>query len=846
MIIDDIIIWVKKLPYWQQYLSEKILMGHGVSESDLDHIYNIFKKEFQLVDEVLKKEEILFAVSRTSTIVDPIKWRGLRNVFGVNALKSSEKLEVGDNLTLIYGENGSGKSGYTRLLNNIFISRGDKIILSNIFSEEKEEVNVDVLFEKLDNKIDEYSFPEIKKHPYASRVSVFDTHSATHDLTTESELNILPTEFVFFEKLLKYTQEVKKRLDKEISDKTIKNSFIDYFDKDTVIKDIILDLDFNTKIDDLIKKVEINESDTEKYKNMENQKIELKALKIEEKSKEYSKLILDITNIKRKIILLNEKFSSNRLVQTKELLEKNKRFTELSSKEGLVQFKDDDITELGSQEWKDFIEAAQNYYTIINENIDYCIFCGQKLDDIKIIDKYWNYLQSSAEKKLKESNNNIAKIKEDFKSLSFDLFIKESKIDEWLQEYHKGIYDEIIAIEKIYNELNQEILNSFKKSTWNDDISAKAIDVIKLDELIELIKKQQQSLDSDKIKEKIHEINVYQNEYSDKQKVATLGLVPQINLFILNSLWVENAKKHLITTVRITKFQTKLFSKYVTNQYIKKFDEECEKLNANFSAEIKQRGRIGTTMSKLTVKGNKPTEVLSEGEQRSIALANFLAETSLHNENICIIFDDPVSSLDYSRREIIAQRLVEEAREKQVVIFTHDLTFLLSLQSRSEKESIECRSTKISKIQNTTGIVENDLPWIGMLVKKRIGYLKEKLKRLERLEKEITPENPEKKEQYEELAKFWTMKLRETWERTIEEILFNNAVQRFSPSIQTQKLKNAPFTNKLYKEIEKGMSECSNWIHDRASGLGEYVPDSKELNSYLFECESFIKNNRPH
>lgn len=100
-------------------------------------------------------------------------------------------------------------------------------------------------------------------------------------------------------------------------------------------------------------------------------------------------------------------------------------------------------------------------------------------------------------------------------------------------------------------------------------------------------------------------------------------------------------------------------------------------------------------------------------------------------------------------------------------------------------------------------------------------------------------------DKYKNKAKLWCELLRETWERTIEQILFNDAVQRFNPSIQTQRLKKAKFTTELYKEIEQEMSNCSKWVHDRASNLGEDFPKPDTLKIYLENCESFIKVNNP-
>ena len=72
-------------------------------------------------------------------------------------------------------------------------------------------------------------------------------------------------------------------------------------------------------------------------------------------------------------------------------------------------------------------------------------------------------------------------------------------------------------------------------------------------------------------------------------------------------------------------------------------------------------------------------DVFSEGEQNIASLAGFLAETKMYDHKNGIILDDPVTSLDHLYREKVAKRLVHEAKERQVIIFTHDLVFFHEL-----------------------------------------------------------------------------------------------------------------------------------------------------------------------
>jgi len=359
-----------------------------------------------------------------------------------------------------------------------------------------------------------------------------------------------------------------------------------------------------------------------------------------------------------------------------------------------------------------------------------------------------------------------------------------------------------------------------------------------------LLDRNVQHLDVDKVNKELGSIESFINEYNDKLKLEKN--LPKIESFINSMKWVDSARAIKLSTQKITTFQNKLFSEYVTSKYIEKFDAECKKLSANFSAEIKQRGRKGATLSKLSIRGRSPIEVLSEGEQRSIALANFLAETGLNDRNTCLVLDDPVCSLDHKRREIIAKRLVEEASDRQIVILTHDITFLLSIQDHCSSNGIDCCTTTIRKLRDETGIVQEEtVPWISMPVNKRIKQLRDRLQSIDRYYGDINSDSIEKMEEYEGMAKLWCELLRETWERTIEEILFNNSVQRFSQAIQTQRLKKAVFTQELYLELETGMTNCSKWVHDRASGLGEEIPKPEELEEYLKACDNFVKANRP-
>lgn len=73
-----------------------------------------------------------------------------------------------------------------------------------------------------------------------------------------------------------------------------------------------------------------------------------------------------------------------------------------------------------------------------------------------------------------------------------------------------------------------------------------------------------------------------------------------------------------------------------------------------------------------------------------------------------------------------------------------------------------------------------------------------------------------------------------TWERAIEEVLFNGSIQRFGEAVKTQSLRQVVVTDDDYNEIDAGMTKSSKFEHDAASAVGRLpLPDPDELDADL-------------
>lgn len=231
-------------------------------------------------------------------------------------------------------------------------------------------------------------------------------------------------------------------------------------------------------------------------------------------------------------------------------------------------------------------------------------------------------------------------------------------------------------------------------------------------------------------------------------------------------------------------------------------------------------------------------QILSEGEQRALALACFLAEVADDGAAYGLVVDDPVSSLDQRRIRLVAERLVQEAAEgRQVIIFTHSLVFFNEVVAEAAKtgEAAPLIKMVVRKTEaQGFGVVEEDTePWLARGVSARITDLRERAKQL-------SAETDFETEAYRRLAKDFYTDLRETWERCVEEVVLNKTVERLVPDVMTRRLNGVIVSDDDYKTVFFAMKHASERSgHDMAAGRNVPVPMPKDMLADLQSLDSF-------
>jgi len=837
------------LPYWAKFLAEKILSGNAISDNDIDTSYSYLLEQLKLKEETEKPEiSIDYNAENSGNYKTDLLLTKLENVEGVNALTENQTIEFSPNLTIVYGANGSGKSGYVRLLKNVFYSKAPEEILQNVHIDNGHKpVNAKFTF-KSNNAETSLVFAD-KENAEFEQFAVFDGKGLFKQLGEKNEFEFRPAGLSFFADYTNAIIRVEQKLNAEIQTKQTgytANDLSALFDGNSEIKTLVQNLNTETKIDELKKYTPFSDEDKTQKEATQKQYDEL-LLASKGKEKEIKRLenIKDLlAQNKQAIEKLNQYFATETIEKVKTAISDCVSKEATAKSEGIENFKTDKIENVGTTEWKKFIVSAEEFAKmqkaeniVYPENGDNCLLCQQPLSEEaqKLISNYWTFIKSVAEQNAKQAQEKLDKAKENYENLNFDLFPQDNTLTVWLTEKYPTELETLKQKLSEQKTLAQNIIADIQSKTANDraeiKVSIEQHSTIEtaIDNSIKLLKEDEQSKELEKLQNS-------KTLLEHKEKFNTH--FSKFETFVNNQVWIKKAGKADYAKRKITETEKALSNKYFNQKYIDAFNEECQKLNGNFGIEINTTGSAGKSSRQLKLKGKKPNDVLSEGEQKVIAIADFLAEMHLSEVNKGIIFDDPVTSLDERRKSEIAERLAQEALQKQVIIFTHDLVFVSNLLTKSEDFKTAFMCHWIENRDDKPGQV-----WLN----NSPSY-----------EKEYRNAEPAKKHyaicskadcepmQREIVTKQGFTSLRTCYEVLVINDLFNNVVQRYNERISIDALAKVSFDDTLINELLDSYAQCCRFMegHSHSDKYSYQKPEPKNLNEEIQRYEAIRKKIR--
>jgi energy-coupling factor transporter ATP-binding protein EcfA2 len=831
------------LSYWAKYLAEKILSGTEISNTEIDTAYAFLLEELTLNPNTTKPNiAINYNGGNLANYKLDLLFNKLEKVEGVNALAENQVIEFSPNLTIIYGANGSGKSGYVRLLKKVFYSKTPEDIVHNIHDASGHKpVSANFTFHSAGSDIP-LNYPANSASAEFEQYAVFDNGSVRHHLDHKNEFEFRPAGLSFFSDFTEAIKRVEIKLNSEIAMKQTPNDFDVWFDGESEIRTLIQGLTAQTNIADLDIHTPFSEKDITDKATIEKKYDEL-LLASKNKEKEILKLEgikRNLSDNKETIEAINTYFSYAYLasIQTSiiDCLEK-----EATAKaEGVENFKTDKIQNIGSAEWKNFIFAADKFAkqqkedeTVYPESNDNCLLCHQPLSENakSLIKNYWNFIRSIAEQNATQSRKTLSEIKEGFEKLSFEIFPSDNILTGWLTENHPAVLASLKENLSAQKALTSNILADIIAQTPNKraEITTSVADhdmiIATIDESIKVLKENSQGAELTKLQKT-------KTYLAHKEKFNTH--FAKFTTYIQNQQWILKAKgiSWMSQKRNITEVEKYLSGKYFNQKYIDIFNQECINLNGNFGIEVSHTGSAGTSFRQLTLKGLNPAAILSEGEQKVIALADFISEMHVSDVNRGLIFDDPVNSLDEGRKKDIALRLIKESGSKQVIVFTHDLIFVSNLITFSEEHTIPYLCHWVENRDGNAGQV-----WL----KNSPSYEKE-YRNAEPAKKYYTDANKADcpPAQREFLVRTGFTALRTCYEVLVINDLFKNVVQRYNERVSVDALISVYFDQELVNELLDSYGQCCRYMegHTHSDKYAYKKPEPANLNEEIQRYEA--------
>lgn len=300
------------------------------------------------------------------------------------------------------------------------------------------------------------------------------------------------------------------------------------------------------------------------------------------------------------------------------------------------------------------------------------------------------------------------------------------------------------------------------------------------------------------------------------------------------------------TTNAVTSLGNGIADQVITPRMRDRFQEEIQKLAASRVRVdiVRSGGKYGSPQYQVKLFANdraKVHSVLSEGEQTCVALAVFLTELATAGHSSCLVFDDPVSSLDHRWRRKVAERLIEEAAVRQIVVFTHDLVFLNDLQTLARQRSVSIKEISLTQTVAGAGVVHEGLPWAGQKIPERLDNL-EKDARAARLLYEAHDDDG-----YAAAVANFYNRLRSTWERALEDRAFCNVINRHRDYIDAKNLKRVTvLTETDTASWAAGFKICCDITdaHDPSRGRNASPPPPDDLLKHVGELKDWAENLR--
>jgi len=858
-LLDDILKWTETaLPLWQRDAARRLFQqADGLSYDDYTELYALMKASHGLPSAQNLKHSPLTATHLPSVIPvgKTVTLKAMRDLNHVNRIAPRQKLNFAPTgMTVIYGGNGTGKSGYARVMKRACRARDQVEKVHSDANDPNAKIRVpEATFDiEIDGTPKQVKWTAAAASPdELSTIAVFDCHCARTYLTAEQDVAYLPYGLDVVENLAnKVLPELNRRLDIEIAGINVDRQTFAHLLGETEVGRLLAVL--NEKSDPVKVKAlgTLSELETKRIAELDFALAESDPrAKAKELRLSAGRLKALVGRVESALSWVNDD-AIKKLKNLDDAVVTANQAEQIAA-EGL-RSGEKLLPGTGEPVWKALFDAARKFSTeVAYPGIEFpntgddavCPLCQEpSLDGGQRLKRFEKYIRDDVAKIATQQRKKI----EDEKTK-----IERGNVNIGLEKFLEGelaLLDEAVvpmaqAFQTTLDARRSWMLEALNSRAWEEGPVLSENPRQRLRDLAARQFKLSRTFDRAADEAKSKALKTERDELRARQSLETcvdavLSLVERMR----RKQALEYCKFDLKT--RPISEKSKAFARKAVTPALKEaLESEFRALGiGHIKTKVKDRPDKGKMWYRLLLdfpSTYKLEEILSEGEQRAIAIGSFLAELKLANHSGGIVFDDPVSSLDHKHRGKVAKRLASEAQCRQVLIFTHEVVFLHQLLEECKKLNTPLSHCFLDTAGDCCGMVSEGLPWRHKSFGERIDSLEKAQKRFEKLPWPAAPNEELAMDIIRQYSFF-----RATIERVVQDLALNATVQRFRDYIEVKRLEQVVGLEQIeVDEIFRLYQRCHDVIeaHDPSSAKDEPPPTPDQLMQDIEDLKALIQ-----
>ena len=858
--VDDILEWsTTKLTPWRQDALRRLASSSSIGAQDHSDLLDLIKDKvgFSLSSKPAAPIPLGKAHLSVATAGSPIQVKAIRKVENVNRLMPSAALTFSANsLTVIYGRNGSGKSGFVRIFRTACRTRSDNPaklkVLADVYGSGGGPQAAEIVIETGGGEV---VVPWTAGGPASDallQVAVFDSSAAQLYVDGGNQIQFLPFGLALPHKLNELCLVLKGKLEAERKPITDQIGLVTVaFEAPRATKAQTLYSGLTSKSTDaqIGAATAFLDGDQKRLDQLTRLLAASKA-----SAADLTALSTWMRGLAAECAGLDKAFSDTKLEEHRALKLQAVQARTAAGLNATELFSSEPLPGVGGETWRRLWLAARDYsiadafpgrdFPVLSspDGTESCVLCHQPLSAAasERMARFQGFVGGAlaaaadqAEAIVAEAFAAVPKLdtfgSKDWSTRSEQIRKRKAELADALVTFKNGAEARRAAALAVLSSAQTTALVTLPPS-----LSPEA----GLTELSQFIAKEAEALSAaDEVGQRA-KLTSELAELADR-KILSGGrdrIVKRRDLLKEDELYLAALSE--VQTTGITKKANDLIDVHLTKVVVDQYESERKALDithlkvalARKSDPTKAAFQTtsGTAMTKLT------SDILSEGEQRAFALAAFLTEIAVTAGAGPIVIDDPVSSLDRDRGLRVAARIAAEAQKRQVVVFTHDLIFFNDLCREADELGVTTETIALFADANNAGKIDPaGVVWKGLNVSKRLGRIRNDFAPVKKLHA-TSPAD------YEVNIKNLYGRLRDTYERLVEEYIFCDVIRRGVDRIETQKLRLVHLSDGLAIHFHEGMTKANTHSHDNPAANTVQIPDPTEFDSDLAFIEKLI------